>query len=76
MKHWVEVVKKCGNCFKTKPLDEFYIIKSSNKKDGRQNECKRCRTEICYVYNNFDKPKRLDLYFAKRYSERVENDQT
>lgn len=39
--------KKCSNCFKIKPVSEFYTRRQS---DGFQSRCKSCNTEVCAGY--------------------------
>jgi hypothetical protein len=38
--------KKCSNCFKIKPVTEFY-----RKLDRWQSRCKACNAEVVYGYN-------------------------
>lgn len=40
--------KKCGNCFKVKPISEFY--KNRSKPDVVQWRCKACNAEVCRAY--------------------------
>ena len=61
---WDIYHKVCGNCFQTKPVSEFYRKRAS--RDGLQNECKSCRTEICYAWVNRNNPKKLEKYFNER----------
>ena len=48
-------MKKCKDCGKRKPLDQF--SKSKGMKDGRRNRCKECTrlTQKVYRANNPDK---------------------
>lgn len=39
-------MKKCSNCFQTKPLDDFYVKRPS----GHQSRCKACNTEVVAGY--------------------------
>lgn len=61
---WDIYHKVCGNCRETKPLTEFYLKRASS--DGHQNECKACRTEICYAWANRNRPEKLERYFNER----------
>ena len=39
--------KRCGNCFKVKPLGDFY----ANRRTGEaQHRCKECNSYICKTY--------------------------
>jgi hypothetical protein len=40
-------LKKCSNCFKLKPVSEFYTRRTG---DGRQSRCKECNREVVAGY--------------------------
>lgn len=61
MSAWDSTHKLCGNCFKVKSLSEFY-----RKGKTWQNECKPCRTEICYIYKYGHDDARIEKYLEKR----------
>jgi len=52
--------KKCSNCFKVKATSEFY-----KKKDKHQSRCKACNSEVCFVYQNKNKPEKIEKYFKE-----------
>jgi hypothetical protein len=62
-------MKKCSNCFQTKPLEDFYVKRDKNankNKVYRQSRCKECNPEVCAGYRerarwNLEIPFRLDL---------------
>jgi hypothetical protein len=39
-------MRRCSNCFKEKPLTEFYP-----KLRGYQSRCKGCNAEVVYAYS-------------------------
>lgn len=55
-------MKKCSNCFKAKPLAEFY-----RKRDRHQSRCKACNAEVVYCWNNKNRPDRVEKYLEKKY---------
>lgn len=54
-------MKRCSNCFQEKPLDQFY-----KKLDRYQARCKSCNTEVCFVYRNRKRPRKVEAFFAKK----------
>jgi len=53
--------KKCGNCFKIKPISEFYV-KRYRDRVGTQSRCKSCNKEVCYVWRNKARPWKIERY--------------
>ena len=47
--------KKCSNCFKIKPVSEFYT-----RRDGHQSRCKDCNNEVCKGYQSEKKLREQD----------------
>jgi hypothetical protein len=54
-------MKRCNNCFETKPLTEFYVKRGF----GYQSRCKKCNAEIGYVYKNKNRPDKIERYFER-----------
>lgn len=52
-------MKRCSNCFQTKPVDQFYVKRGY----GHQSRCKLCNREVCYVWANRHKPWKIERYF-------------
>lgn len=50
--------KKCSNCFKTKPVEEFY-----RKLHSYQSRCKECNPQVVKGYKNRLDQKKRDEYF-------------
>jgi hypothetical protein len=53
--------KKCSNCFQVKPISEFY-----RKCDRHQSRCKSCNAEVCFVYRNRLRPKKIEAYLERK----------
>jgi hypothetical protein len=45
-------MKKCSNCFQSKPLSEFYVKRSPGYRNGvgYQSRCKTCNAEVVRGY--------------------------
>ena len=39
-------LKKCCNCFKIKPVADFYLNRTGNKGNERQSRCIDCSAEV------------------------------
>lgn len=48
-------MKKCSNCFETKPVTEFYVkhtkLKDGTIRPGHQSRCKACNPEVVAGYH-------------------------
>lgn len=53
--------KKCCQCKKIKPLDQFY--KHETNKDGRRNKCKCCEIKACKKRKAKKKADPLDKFY-------------
>lgn len=51
-------MKKCSNCFKEKPLNEFYLKRPT----GFQSRCKACNNEVCKGYRKRKFQKEFSAY--------------
>jgi hypothetical protein len=58
----VSKLKRCNNCFKEKPVTEFYP-KPSAGPNAYQVRCKACNAQVCYAWVNRKKPRKLERYF-------------
>lgn len=63
----IDIMKKCLDCRKKKPLDEFY--KNITRKDGHQTVCKSCSHERIRNYRDTHRNEVLK-YNRKRYEAR------
>jgi hypothetical protein len=52
--------KKCSNCFKVKPVTEFY-----RKLNDYQSRCKACNSEVVCAYAKRLREKKRDLLLFK-----------
>lgn len=55
------VEKKCSNCFKIKPVTEFYR-KRAYGPNGRQSRCKECNNEVVRGYHERARERMRDKY--------------
>ena len=52
-KDWKPKLRKCSNCFKEKPISEFYVKRWPSYRDGQgfQSRCKACNAEVVRGYH-------------------------
>ncbi len=61
---------KCSNCFKHKPLHEFYEKRGA--RSGRQSRCKACNAEVVRGYQSRKRQEMLDRVKIPRDSDEEE----
>lgn len=59
--------KKCGNCFKYKPLEMFYT-----RKDTHQSRCKACNREVVLAWKR-NNPESYRASYNRSYQRRKES---